>query len=240
MIYSVLYGHLAKSDVKVGDKLKHGSKIGKMGNTGKVIPAPTPERPTAGTHLHLAVVEGRKTTTWTLASMASTNKPSQQQCKYFIENDIFKDDITVITNGWLGYENHYGYDIVGKKGSLDLYWNRSFEGAVTGVGYNSGYGNYVIVTYDTTKKTPVEPVKETVIEIKPVNEIDVLREEISLLEKRKSELEISNDNLKTRIDILTLLNDELTSELQHSFKYICDKDGVYQIKLRKGETLIIK
>ena len=39
MIYSVLYGHLNEIYVKKGDKLVYGDKIGKMGNTGYVIPA---------------------------------------------------------------------------------------------------------------------------------------------------------------------------------------------------------
>ena len=165
MIYSVLYAHLNKAYVKVGDTLVYGLKVGEMGNTGDVLPKPTPQNPNAGTHTHLSVVEGKKTGTWTLASMKSTNKPSQQQCKYFIEDDIFSTfDKTEITAGWLSYTNHYAYDIIPKnRKHYDLYWNRSFTGTVSAVGKNAGYGNYVIVQYDTSKKKTVEDLANEVI-----------------------------------------------------------------------------
>lgn len=166
MIYSVLYAHLNEIYVKKGDKLVYGNKIGKMGNTGYVIPAPTKENPTAGTHLHLSVVEGKKTYTWTLASMKNENKPDKQQCLYFLQdNDIFdKKDEVSITCGWLGYENHYAYDIIPKnKKYYDIHWNRSFTGTVSAVGYNNGYGNFVVVQYDTSKKKTVEELANEVI-----------------------------------------------------------------------------
>ena len=77
--------------------------------------------------------------------MKSTEKPNQQQCKYFIEDDIFSTfDKTTITAGWLSYTNHYAYDIIPKnRKHYDLYWNRSFTGIVSAVGKNAGYGNYV-------------------------------------------------------------------------------------------------
>lgn len=50
---TTVYGHLSKIDVKVGDRLKAGDPIGKMGNTGN----------STGSHLHLEVHEGHFTAT---------------------------------------------------------------------------------------------------------------------------------------------------------------------------------
>lgn len=53
--YSSTYGHLSSfsSNAVVGKELTVNDYIGYMGNTGYVIPAPTPSNPNAGTHLHL-------------------------------------------------------------------------------------------------------------------------------------------------------------------------------------------
>ncbi len=52
------YMHLSKVHVGVGASVTKGQRIGAMGNTGRVVPAPTASNPTAGTHLHLSVSEG--------------------------------------------------------------------------------------------------------------------------------------------------------------------------------------
>ncbi len=255
MIYSVLYGHLNKQYVKKGDKVVYGTKIGEMGNTGQVEPKPTPQNPNAGTHLHLAVVEGKKTGTWTLASMKSTNKPSQQQCKYFIEDDIFSTfDKTEITAGWLSYTNHYAYDIIPKnRKHYDLYWNRSFTGTVSAVGKNAGYGNYVIVQYDTRVKTPIEQPKnnEELDTIKELNkqlttQINTLKQELGQVKSEKEQLLVNNQNYEVE-------NNELTKEkqtLEDKIKLLeldkpkmifnCQKDGVYRIRLKQNYKLYIK
>ena len=88
MIYSVLYAHLNEVYVKTGQKVTYGQMLAKMGNTGHVIPKPTLENLHAGTHLHLAVVEGAKKNPWSLDSMPDINIPNQQECLYFIENDL--------------------------------------------------------------------------------------------------------------------------------------------------------
>ena len=44
--------HLSRTDVMVGMTVEEGSQIGLSGNTGYVLPAPTPTDPHAGSHLH--------------------------------------------------------------------------------------------------------------------------------------------------------------------------------------------
>lgn len=51
-----VYGHLSTIDVKLGQNIVTGDKIGNMGNTGFVVSGATPfwkYNPYAGTHLHL-------------------------------------------------------------------------------------------------------------------------------------------------------------------------------------------
>jgi len=50
--YSTTYMHLARVNVKVGQVVSRGQKIGTMGNTGEVYPKPTSSSPYSGTHLH--------------------------------------------------------------------------------------------------------------------------------------------------------------------------------------------
>lgn len=255
MIYSVLYGHLNKSYVKVGDKLVYGNKIGEMGNTGQVSPMPTPEKPNAGTHTHLAVVEGKKTGTWTLASMKSSEKPSQQQCLYFIEDDIFSTfDKTEITAGWLSYTNHYAYDIIPKnRKHYDLYWNRSFTGTVSAVGKNAGYGNYVIVQYDTRVKTPTNDNSSNKEEKPNTNtcsvektEISALKQELERIKSEKEQLLINNQNYAVENNELIkekqVLEDKINLLELDKPKLIfnCQKDGTYKIRLKKNYKLYIK
>lgn len=47
-----IYGHMSRVDVKVGQVVKKGQQIGLSGNSGFVLPKPTPQDPNAGAHLH--------------------------------------------------------------------------------------------------------------------------------------------------------------------------------------------
>jgi len=56
--YFTSYMHLSRVEVVPGQRVTRGQTIGRMGNTGRVIPRPTPEHPTRGTHLHFVVNVG--------------------------------------------------------------------------------------------------------------------------------------------------------------------------------------
>lgn len=51
------YAHMIEGSlkVKVSQEVTAGTPIGKMGNTGRVSPKPTPQNPAAGTHLHFEI-----------------------------------------------------------------------------------------------------------------------------------------------------------------------------------------
>lgn len=55
--YATVYWHLATIEVTIGQKVSDGDKIGTLGNTGKVFPAPSKDNLWAGSHLHFAVYE---------------------------------------------------------------------------------------------------------------------------------------------------------------------------------------
>jgi hypothetical protein len=50
-----MYGHLSKYDVKLGDDVKKGQKIGSSGKTG---------RSSTGPHLHFSIIESNTKLTW--------------------------------------------------------------------------------------------------------------------------------------------------------------------------------
>lgn len=56
--YYTIYMHLSDIVVGVGDIVSGGDVIGKVGNTGNVIPVPTYSNPYGGTHLHFGVYIG--------------------------------------------------------------------------------------------------------------------------------------------------------------------------------------
>ncbi len=56
-----VYGHMSKVNVAVGQHVEQGEVIGAVGNTGRVIPAPTPSSPNAGSHVHFEI-RGAKNT----------------------------------------------------------------------------------------------------------------------------------------------------------------------------------
>jgi len=56
--YYTVYMHMAAVNVKVGQVVSRGQKIGTMGNTGEVYPIPSSYNPYGGTHLHYATYRG--------------------------------------------------------------------------------------------------------------------------------------------------------------------------------------
>lgn len=56
--YYTIYMHMASINVSVGQVVSRGQKIGTMGNTGEVYPAPSSYSPYSGTHLHFGTYRG--------------------------------------------------------------------------------------------------------------------------------------------------------------------------------------
>ena len=58
--YFIVYGHLLSTVVSAGQKVSKGQIIGHVGNSGYVIPKPSPANPKAGAHLHIEMRVGKK------------------------------------------------------------------------------------------------------------------------------------------------------------------------------------
>lgn len=146
MTYTVRYAHLAKKpELKVGDKVYEGDKIGVMGNTGA----------SHGAHLHLDNVVGRVARKYTLEEIERGNPTSDiRQLNMFIDDGLFKALLRITTYyGCPDYQRKYkkvhtGYDVVPESGDWSIYWNRSKAGEVIAVvADDPGYGNYIQISY---------------------------------------------------------------------------------------------
>jgi len=152
MTHTVRYAHLETAPPhKIGDILKFGDVIGRMGRSGKCN----------GAHLHIDCVEGLHTHRYTLADMAAGNpKPSPSQLNYFIDYDLFGYTQFVTTYYWdyryqiIYKKNHPCYDIVPlDRGEttkhFGVMWNRSVPGRVVHIMDDpTGYGHCIYIAYD--------------------------------------------------------------------------------------------
>lgn len=145
--YTVRYAHLSSISVKVGTKLKSCDKLGVMGNTGA----------STGPHLHIDCVEGYQKSIWRLSQMTNGKiKPAPVQLNYFIDDGLFLSPFTISTYFFdplypmTQKKQHPAYDVYPTdKKSFDIYWNRAVveQAMVTKVGYDAGYGNYILVKF---------------------------------------------------------------------------------------------
>ncbi len=152
MNYTVRYCHLKEpTSLKVGDKVVRGDFVGTMGNTGA----------SKGAHLHIDCVRGRVQHMYRLKDMNfQTLYPNVQQLNHFIDYELFNTKILITSyyydpaykknNG----QNHPAYDVVPKnrwktKKNYKIFWNRSKTGTVLFINYDSGYGNFVYIGYET-------------------------------------------------------------------------------------------
>lgn len=155
--------HLAECYLEVGEVVTRGAKIGKQGYSGYVIPAGP-----AGEHLHLGVVAGKISQSWSLdqAVPGGQLEPLRAQLDLFFGSDLYdpsadpsdKKGIAMGTYGWGGYKDHYAYDIIRGTGGRgpDIYWNRSMPGTVTGIfKHEGGKGLHVLIAYDMDYTVPV-------------------------------------------------------------------------------------
>ena len=162
MKYTVMYAHLKSINVKAGDLVnakvpwKNATLIGIMGDTGLSTAA----------HLHLSVIEGLRFELWKLIQMYNGDlTPSKEELDFFMsENDptlfgvapyitVEWDDQWYIDNRNKRHLAKDGVPINRKVTDLNftIYWNRTFGGRVLKTGYDSAYGNYVLIGYDDMK-----------------------------------------------------------------------------------------
>ncbi len=117
----VRYAHLDEMYVKVGDSVSAGSKIGKMGDTGKGIPGPNK-------HLHVSVYPSN-TPNYTMAN--SIIDPSS----YILEG-IYPCNTKISTwfGEMIGNEEKYpheGLDFSGQFFNLIINWKKGLNGQET-------------------------------------------------------------------------------------------------------------
>lgn len=126
MKYTVRFAHLESAPQwKIGDKIKRGDKIGRMGKTGKSL----------GAHLHIDCVVGRVARRYTLDEMKDgTPTPAPWQLNLFIDKELFGGDFRITTPyADYDYQNtqkklHCAYDVIPRGIGWDIFWNRSSDG----------------------------------------------------------------------------------------------------------------
>ena len=153
MKYTVRYCHMAfPTNLRIGQKIKSGDTIGKMGSTGQSTAA----------HLHLDCVHGEIAEPWRLSDMENQKVvPAFRQINYFIDSGLFLVE-PVITSYYNdpNYKDsagrnivHLAYDLVPinrhqTMNNYDIYWNRTKTGRLIAKGYDEGYGYYAHISYE--------------------------------------------------------------------------------------------
>lgn len=143
MFYTVRYAHLYNlPNVKTGDIIRSGDKVGVMGNTGK----------STATHLHIDCVEGVVPNVWRLRDMENNDIVADpKQLNYFIDDNLLKAPIAITSyycDPFYG-KIHKAYDLVAKdRAHFIIYWNRSMTGKVLSKGQDNGYGYFIHITYE--------------------------------------------------------------------------------------------
>ncbi len=157
MIYTARYAHLKeKPRHKAGSIIKPGKKIGRMGSSGQ----------STATHVHFDLIQrvapNRVYRLRELHHFISDLPSLMQQHAYFLDDGFFNTKIFIPTyfgdpdyyNSKDEYKFHPGYDLVpddrhDTDEHYDIYWNRTFDGLVTNVGYDEiGYGHYITIQYE--------------------------------------------------------------------------------------------
>ena len=152
--FTVRFAHLVEIPIpKIGDVIFRGDKVGRMGSSGQ----------SSANHLHIDVVESLVDRIIRLEEIGYESdkiyQPNIRQLNYFIDDELF-DIKPVITTYFYDPEykvtrgkNHPGYDLVPEdrlktSDHFNIYWNRSRTGVILDVGYDKGYGNYILIGFE--------------------------------------------------------------------------------------------
>lgn len=150
--YTVRFAHLEMPSARVvGSVIRRGDVIGRMGNTGS----------STAPHLHYDVVEGYKTLPYRLKDIVF-NRDTIRQLALFNDDELF--DFEIVTTAYFGdhtyldkdgkWKMHPAMDVVPKNRHIepdrnfDFFWNRSSDGVLLYKGFNSGYGDHIMVGYE--------------------------------------------------------------------------------------------
>lgn len=152
MTYTVRFAHLAeRPSFKIGQTIRRGNRIGRMGNSGKSTAA----------HLHQDTVRGLHTRRYTQAEIeAGDPVPAPRQAAFFIDSELFGIK-PVITAGYADpvyladfKKLHMGFDAVpwDRHRSQDhfwIHWNRSMPGRVLEILDDpDGYGYCLYIGFE--------------------------------------------------------------------------------------------
>ncbi len=157
MIYTARYAHLeAKPKHRPGQAVQPEQKIGRMGTSGQ----------STAKHLHFDLIQGVKPDrVYRLRELHNFihDLPAlMKQHAYFLDVGMFRTFLFIPTyfgdpnyyNADDEYKFHPGYDLVphdrhDTTEHFDIYWNRTFPGLVTDVGYDEiGYGHYITIQFE--------------------------------------------------------------------------------------------
>ena len=153
--FTVRFAHLEnRPHLSVGQIIFEGDKIGRMGNSGS----------STADHLHIDVIEMFVKKIIRLKEIGYESghayNPNVEQLNYFIDAGLFKTQIHItsyfydpdykLSTG----KHHPAYDVVPKNrketdNNFDIFWNRSKTGVVLKTGFDNGYGNYVLIGFES-------------------------------------------------------------------------------------------
>ena len=151
--FTVRYAHLAEEPIaEVGNLIYRGDKVGLMGSTGQ----------SNANHLHIDVIEGLVKHLIRLKDIGYEEEPyapNIKQLNYFVDKELFGVKPIVTTSFFDPFyekvygHHHPGYDLVPEdrhktKEHFSIYWNRSKSGVILAKGFDSGYGNYILIGWE--------------------------------------------------------------------------------------------